>query len=208
MLVYAITNSVDGRRYIGMTKCALGARWSQHKKSAKAGVKTYLYAAMRKHGFAAFRVEMLAQVMPGFDRGVLADLERALIAQEGTLVPNGYNMTPGGDGLPSGEANPNFGRKASEQRCAKIKAGWTDERRAKAVESARKNFHNAETREKVNVALKSESFAVKARANWTPERRAAAAERALVLCATRKPWTPERRAAQAERMRNLRSVGR
>lgn len=225
MLVYAITNSVDGRRYIGMTECALDVRWSQHKKAAAKGSKTYLYAAMRKYGADAFEIEILAQVLPGFNRSVLGSLERQLIAQEGTLVPNGYNMTVGGDGLPKGETNPNCGRKASEETRAKVKAGWSDERKAAAREMMRLRHATPGYTEMVNAASMTEAAAVNRNKSWTPERRARQAALARMVCARpgrnekiratmqseefaevmQKNWTPERRAAQAERMREFRS---
>ena len=224
MIVYAVTNLINGKRYIGITEGTLARRWVWHKTAARAGAKTYLHAAMRKYGPESFKTEVLAQVMPGFDRGVLCEMEKLLIAQEGTLTPKGYNMTPGGDGLPRGAENPNFGRKASAEKRQKIKAGWTDERKVEAAKTARKNFHGAETREKINASLKKQAFKDKVRASKTPERRAEAAERARVLCrqpgrrektsatmrsdsfaeVMKKSWTPERRSAQALRMTEMR----
>jgi predicted GIY-YIG superfamily endonuclease len=41
-LIYLITNTVNGKRYIGQTVRTLRQRWQQHVRDAKQGVDTLL----------------------------------------------------------------------------------------------------------------------------------------------------------------------
>lgn len=186
MLIYAITNLLNGKRYIGMTEQSLRERWSQHKLAAKNGVDTALYFAIRKYGHESFSVEPIAMVMPGMDRKTLCEIERLLIAQEGTRAPNGYNMTEGGDGLPAGPSNPNLGRKATEEHKAKVAATWTAEKRA---------YFAKMRAERNRVMNKKPEHGQKIAHAWTPERRAAQAERMRNHMKTRVE-TPEQKAAR------------
>lgn len=161
MIIYQITNTITGRSYIGMTAVPLARRWWLHQDRARKGVKTALYNSMRLHGFDVFCVTEIATLLPKFGRKALGALEQQIIAQQNSLVPNGYNMTCGGDGLLAGAGNPNNGRKASPEKIAKIKAGWTPERKALAAEMMR--GRKGEKRSAQAIANQ--------KASWTPERR-------------------------------------
>lgn len=101
MIVYCITNRQSGRRYVGITVSTVRVRWQAHLRSARKGVKTALYDAIRSYGRDAFDVEVIANLIPGLTRADLCEVERTVIAQEATKIPNGYNMTDGGDGGPN-----------------------------------------------------------------------------------------------------------
>lgn len=89
--VYKITNKVNNKYYIGMTKQELGKRFSQHKNaSKKASVKNYLYNAMKKYGVENFEIEELFQFK---NREDCCDKEIECISQN----PNGYNLAKGGN---------------------------------------------------------------------------------------------------------------
>lgn len=122
MIIYAITNLVNGKRYIGMTAKTEAWRWWHHMKAFEKGVKTALYDAMRKHGVENFKMGVVASLVPGFTTADLSDVERVVIAQESTLSPNGYNMTAGGDGIRAGykqvRPSPHKGRPWSAARRA------------------------------------------------------------------------------------------
>jgi group I intron endonuclease len=179
VIVYAITNLINGKRYIGITEESLKRRWSQHTYYARRGAPSAIHRAMKKHGVENFAIVELARLAKGSERAILCEMERFWIAQERTLTPNGYNMTPGGDGLPKGEKNPNVGRKASPEKIAKMRAGWTPERRAQAAETMREIRARPGHVEKLAAGVRSEKAKVKAAAAWTPERRVEAAKRML-----------------------------
>lgn len=72
-------------------------RWRKHcehamgKRSAGA-----LYSALRKYGTNSFRLHVIIE---SDDWNTLCTLEKDLIKQYNTLVPNGYNVSEGGEGV-------------------------------------------------------------------------------------------------------------
>ena len=129
MIVYQITNLVNGKRYIGMTCQSLAQRWMEHRNTAQKGSRTALHSAIRKYGADSFVASILVSLPAESERAALCDAEKLMIQREGTLAPVGYNLTPGGDGLPKGALNPNVGKKASLAHVEKLKLSWTPERR-------------------------------------------------------------------------------
>lgn len=94
---YKIIHIDSGKGYVGITCRPLVSRWGGHLASMrKKGPrpKTAITQALIKHGVDAFSFEWVASAL---SRDALCDLERLLIAQEGTKGPHGYNMTSGGD---------------------------------------------------------------------------------------------------------------
>jgi len=199
LIVYAITNLVNGKRYIGLTEKTLGERWVQHKSVSKRGVDTFLYKAIRKYGEKAFAICELARLPKGSDRALLCSMEQLFIFQENTLSPNGYNMTPGGDGLTKGKSNPNFGRKASEGKLEKLRNAWTPERRIQASIALKEIRSRPGHLEKLRAGSNSEASKAKQAAAWTPERREIAAARMLANTKIRKE-TPENIEARNKRI--------
>lgn len=107
MLIYKITNTVNGKIYIGQTINTLNRRWSAHKLTANDLTNTtHLYSAMRKYGIENFTIEPLAYCDTLHD---LNFLEEAFIKKFDT-VNNGYNILHGGNN-----------RKHSEESISKMK---------------------------------------------------------------------------------------
>ncbi len=97
MLVYKITNNVNGHGYIGITQCSLAKRWREHLSAARTGSDKRLYKAMRKYGVDNFSIAVLYEATSFQELQVV---ERGLIASHGTYANsgNGYNLTSGGEG--------------------------------------------------------------------------------------------------------------
>lgn len=97
MLVYKITNNVNGHGYIGITQCGLAKRWREHLCAARTGSDKRLYRAMRKYGTDNFSIAVLYEA-DSFQE--LQVVERGLIASHGTYASGGkgYNLTSGGEG--------------------------------------------------------------------------------------------------------------
>jgi group I intron endonuclease len=94
--IYLITNSVNGKCYVGQTLQADSQRrWRRHKVLAAMDSPTALHAAIRKYGSDAFRFETIEQC----NVAEINDRESAWIERLNTLSPNGYNLTRGGDGF-------------------------------------------------------------------------------------------------------------
>ena len=98
MVVYKITNTANGKSYIGITTTSIEKRWREHRCAANLGNNLPLYRAIRKYGVDAFHVETVDKAS-SIDE--LKQKERDLIASLGTyyLGDCGYNMTDGGDGV-------------------------------------------------------------------------------------------------------------
>lgn len=94
MIVYKLTNKINGKSYIGITRYSSAKRWREHLYDAKKGQPRAISGALRKHGATGFEVSILYEAA---DLAELKVVERGLIAQYGTLAPRGYNMTNGGD---------------------------------------------------------------------------------------------------------------
>lgn len=96
MIVYVITNTLNGRQYIGATRKRLSQRWSGHLMQAKKGKESELHVDMRRYGFAVFSIEPIATPLC---EAFLYDLEMAVIRDRGTRTPAGYSQTDGGAGV-------------------------------------------------------------------------------------------------------------
>lgn len=103
MHVYAITNRVSGKVYIGKTVCRdLNLYLRRQIRNAIAGDtnKPYLYNAIRKHGGPNFSIHSLHE---GSSNADLCLMERRMISLFETRNHSiGYNIAPGGDGAPVG----------------------------------------------------------------------------------------------------------
>jgi group I intron endonuclease len=115
MLIYLITNNVNGKVYVGKLahKRKLWNYWAENvAKALKHRMnKPYLYAAIRKHGAENFSVKQIDQCK---DPDELCQLEIKWIAQYQSNNPDkGYNLTIGGEGnsghLVSAEARAKIG---------------------------------------------------------------------------------------------------
>jgi group I intron endonuclease len=158
MLVYLVTNLIDGKMYVGKTEKTVQRRWKEHLANARNPKhQEYFYRAIRGHKPENFRAEELAEAA---SPEALNELEKLWILALGTAAPNGYNMTSGGDGV---AGTPEvcekirakaLGRPASERQKAvaslthrgkpkpaaqreKMAASWDDERREAQARVAR-----------------------------------------------------------------------
>jgi group I intron endonuclease len=95
--VYRITNTVNGKKYVGCTKLTIALRWARHKSAARRGSSYAIHRAIRKYGHENFILDMLETV-----EGTHADLMAAEIQQialHKCIAPLGYNITRGGEGV-------------------------------------------------------------------------------------------------------------
>jgi group I intron endonuclease len=94
MIVYRITNRVNGKMYIGQTIKPLSHRWTNHVVDAKKGSDFLIHKAIRKHGAEAFDVEVLCVCSSEVE---MNDRELHYTDSFNTVMPQGYNMKPGGN---------------------------------------------------------------------------------------------------------------
>lgn len=89
MEIYLITDLTNGKKYVGKTINTKEQRWSTHLHG-----DLYVDNAIRKHGIENTTLETLEYV---YDEDILNEKEQYWIKELDTLVPNGYNILPGGD---------------------------------------------------------------------------------------------------------------
>lgn len=96
MLIYLVTNTANGKKYVGKTTTTLDRRLQQHFRQSRTynNSDSIIYRAIRKYGESAFIIEQLDTAE---DEIELAKKEVEWIAKCGTYE-NGYNMTVGGEG--------------------------------------------------------------------------------------------------------------
>jgi|ERR1700677_1399618 len=91
MVVYKITNKINGNCYIGQTTKSLEERFAEHCLPSS---KCYaLSGAIKKYGKQNFSIELLVAYNNFED---LNNAEEYFIAWYNCLAPNGYNLTSGG----------------------------------------------------------------------------------------------------------------
>lgn len=110
--IYLITNTVNGKQYVGQTKQELRLRWNLHctKRSGTPAVGR----AIKKYGRDAFAIRVLSICHTAEQ---LDDAERYFIDHYGTLAPGGYNLNTGGNpaaALRGVARDPAIGRKISK----------------------------------------------------------------------------------------------
>lgn len=95
MIIYKITNTVNGKSYIGKTIYSLERRWYDHCLRARIGSSFHLHRAIRLYGSEKFNVEILREIRnpKGLNHAEIFFIKRF------DTFRNGYNMTVGGDGL-------------------------------------------------------------------------------------------------------------
>lgn len=174
--VYCHTNLINGKQYIGITKRKPQKRWgvngSRYEKQA-------IGAAIQKYGWDNFAHEILAT---GLTREEAAKEERRLVKALGTMAPNGYNLTSGGDigtefSLETKKKlrDSRLGKVASQNTREKISAihkGKTvsQETRQK-LSSARKGFKESdEWKEHISEGVKGHKWSESQRENYLKNR--------------------------------------
>lgn len=100
MFIYIVTNTANGKQYVGQTTVGVEVRWRSHLKAARSKAKMgcrVLCAAIKKYGPQAFSVEAIP-LGETATQETLDIAERNTITRLGTMVPHGYNLRGGGDG--------------------------------------------------------------------------------------------------------------
>ncbi len=94
MLIYKITNKINGKIYIGQTTQSIAERWWQHRRRSPSQThRSAIHNAIQLHGESSFTIEIIAT---GASIEELNRLEVEFIARYNSLAPNGYNFLKGG----------------------------------------------------------------------------------------------------------------
>ena len=153
--IYKITNKINNKIYIGQTiKKRPTDRFSQHRYAARHldqnnGI-SYLHQAMNKDGVDNFDFDIIEEI----DNNLLNEREKYWINFYNCRMPNGYNMTNGGEGT-QGYSRPQSVEER-EKRKESNKQFYIDhpEEKEKISERSKKLWENEEYRDKVKEGLK------------------------------------------------------
>ena len=151
--IYKITNTVNGKSYIGQTINKPEYRINNHFNLNDKGCVA-IHNAIRKYGRDAFTLEILHEALDIF----LDDLEIAEINKHNTLAPNGYNIEGGGNA--NKVLSDQTRQKMSESRKGRK---VTLETRKKLSEANRGKKHTLETRKKLSEAHKGKTLSLEHR---------------------------------------------
>lgn len=117
MIIYKVTNLVNGKCYVGQTRMSLQNRWKHHRYAHGCSA---LHSAIEKYGVENFTIE---QIDSADTQDELNQKEQFWIAKLNTLSPNGYNLTTGGES-----------------------PVWCEDSRLRMSESKKGNYPSEETR--------------------------------------------------------------
>lgn len=95
MIIYKITNQINNKSYIGKTIKTIDERFKTHLKNAKNKINRRLYDSMNFYGYENFLIEQI-DIASSIEE--LNQKEIYYINLYDSIMPNGYNMTTGGDG--------------------------------------------------------------------------------------------------------------
>ncbi len=111
MVIYLLTNRLNGKQYVGQTRRPLEERLNEHQRNRRDAL--YVDRAIRKHGFNNFSVEIIEVC---FTATELNYWEIFWIAELRTKFPNGYNLTDGGEGSTGYITTPELSARLSAMR--------------------------------------------------------------------------------------------
>lgn len=158
--VYCVINKINGKKYIGKTIQPLKRRRQTHERDAKN--KKYpnlvFHNALRKYGFGNFEWDILFE---SGNEGILLKEEIDEIQYQNTKIPNGYNMTDGGDGLVGATAETK--KKMSESAKARQPRIITEEEKVRISKSLMGHFVSEETRKRIGIGRKGKKHTEEAK---------------------------------------------
>jgi group I intron endonuclease len=91
MVIYLVTNKINGKQYVGQTIRPLSERWRDHCRLDR---DNYFHRAIHKYGKENFDIEVIdtAENEDELDRKEIDWIQKL-----NTMIPNGYNLKSGGN---------------------------------------------------------------------------------------------------------------
>lgn len=168
MVVYLITNKINGKRYVGQTINSIEHRWSQHiahsRNPKRSGI---LCSAIRKYSEKEFEIRVLIKCNSIEEAN---HRETYCIRLLNTLAPHGYNLDGGGK---NNVMHPDTKKKLSVAHTGKKRGTFSDEHRRRISEANKGQnlggILSEETRLKISIAnrgINSPMFGKKQSEKW------------------------------------------
>jgi len=161
--IYAITNTMSGKIYVGQTWMTLAQRWKAHIKASRrinGPRKSPFHCSVQSYGADAFTICNIGAVYVSQEELDAAEVKfiKELRAQDASI---GYNLLDGGSNAPS----------AHQEVRDKIAATLTGRKRtpesiaAQLASRQRNNYHHSEvTKEKMSISQKGRAVSEETRA--------------------------------------------
>ena len=143
--IYIWTDASNGMQYVGWS-VDMNRRIKRHYKCTRSCPYFHASLAKRPDQFSVLMIDY-----PNLTSEQLKVLEISYIKALGTNMPNGYNMTEGGDGITGYRHTQEFKQKLSKDRKGIPKPKSV---RLAVAESNRRRTQSAETRKKIGDSLK------------------------------------------------------
>lgn len=151
MIIYKITNNVNGKIYIGQTIRTLEERFAEHKRNKK----SLISKALKKYGTENFTIE---QIDTAESIEELNELEFKYIKEYNCITPNGYNQCDGGGNTFGYHHSDDSKKRMSESRKGKYTGAenhfygkhHTEESKIKMSESRKGRVINDEWRQHIS----------------------------------------------------------
>lgn len=153
--IYMIRNKVNNKMYVGQTSKTLEERFTRHLQLAGNRTNRYLYDAINCYGADNFEISLLEESEFADER------EKFWIVSLGSLMPLGYNMTPGGGGgytlgaWTEEERQKLYKQQGENRRGREV----TPETRDKISKSHKGITHSEETKERIRKVCVSKGLA-------------------------------------------------
>lgn len=152
MIIYKVTNLINGKCYIGKTIYSLQHRMKEHLYHINQSTSPCFYNALKKHGCENFEWEVLEKCE---DEKELNEMEYHFIVQyESCYKENGYNLSFGGEG--------NSGYKFTEEQRVRLSNAhkgkiFTEEHKRNLSEACLGRKLSLEVRKKIRNRNKGEN---------------------------------------------------
>jgi group I intron endonuclease len=146
MIIYCVTNKINGKQYIGQTIQSLADRWYHHTYYSNFR-NNYFHNAIKKYGKENFEIKQIDRALTIEE---LNEKEKYWIKTMNTIVPNGYNLTMGGRAETPGHRHSN----KTKELLRKIHSGrYPSKETREKLSKIHKDLWNNETfREKIRLA--------------------------------------------------------
>ena len=146
-IIYGSRNIVNGKWYIGQSINYKQRKYDHLRRARHNYDRCIFHAAIRKYGEDAFEWTLLESDIHTYDE--LNEREKYWIREKKSLLPNGYNMTGGGDGT----ANHHKSEETRKRISIANKGKKRSEETRKRISIANKGKKlSEETRKRISIA--------------------------------------------------------
>lgn len=147
MIVYKAKNKINGKIYIGVTGQKIQERIQEHLGNRK---HSLFGKALYKYGLESFDFSVIDSSLL---REMAYEKEKHWIEFFNSVVPNGYNLTNGGEGR-SGPLSDEHKNRISQAKTGKSLPPFSQEHRNRISERQKGKHRTEETRRKISQSLK------------------------------------------------------